>query len=255
MVKIYFDGVLMGQWNGSTNAGTPATNGTYHVQATNIDSLGVVTTTTLQVIVNRTYSKVSVEVFNEAGEVVRNLYATLNAPVSVQMAGLALSAETFNPYSANLPVGTVLTITDTQGGTVILSWNGRDDAGGVVTSGRYLISAHWLDGLGGEQTINKEVTVMDQGGPTGLVSARPNILKGIGATTLFVSSQGGLTLQVQLYDMSGERVADVTGQAGQSQAVWSAVNVASGIYLAVVELKDASGNRVARQTLKLAVVH
>jgi hypothetical protein len=123
-----------------------------------------------------------------------------------------------------------------------------------VTSGRYLISVHWLDGQGGEQTINKEVTVMDQGGPAGLVTARPNILRGKGASALFVSSQGGLTLEVQLYDLTGERVDSVVGPAGTSQAVWPALKVASGLYLAVVELTDGAGNRVSRQALKLAVV-
>jgi|GEM_PF-1385606 len=255
IVKVYFHGVLLGQWDGSTNLGTPATNGSYHLQATNINTLGVITTTTLQVLVNRTFSKVTVEVFNEAGELVRRLYASINAPVSIQMAGVSLSADTFSPYSTTLPTGTVLTVTDTMGGAVTLSWDGRNSSNTVVTTGRYLLSVHWLDGTGGEQTINKEVTVMDQGGPSGLVTARPNILRGRGASTLFVASQGGLTLHVQLYDLTGERVDTVEGGAGQSQAVWSALKAASGIYLAVVELIDADGHRIARQTLKLAVVH
>ncbi len=256
VVKIYFDGALLGQWNGNTNSGTPATNGTYHVQATSVDSLGTINTTTLQVVVNRSYSQVTVEVFNEAGEVVRHLYGTLAAPVSVQMAGVDLSAESFNPYAPpTQPQDTVLTITDSQGAAVSLTWDGRNDSGVVVTTGRYLLSVHWKDGTGDEQTINKYVTLMDAGGPAGLVTARPNILRGRGASTQIVASQQGLTLTVQIYDLMGEMVDKVEGPAGQSQAVWSALKAASGLYLAVVDLTDAAGNRVSRQILKLVVTH
>lgn len=255
VIQVYFDGLLLGQWNGNTSSGTPATNGTYFFKAENIDTLGIVTTTTLQVQVNRSLSKVSMEVFNEAGEVVRNLYTTIAAPVSVEMAAMSLSTNSFNPYSSTLPTGTVLTVTDTLGGAVTLTWDGRDDNGNVVTTGRYFLSVHWIDGEGGEQTLTNEVAVMDQGVPSGLVSAWPNILKGPGATTLFVTSQPGLTLHIQIYDLAGELVGKVDGAAGTSQAGWTADKVASGIYLAVVELKDASGNKVARQALKLMVAH
>jgi hypothetical protein len=97
---------------------------------------------------------------------------------------------------------------------------------------------------------------MDNGGPSGLISARPNILPGEGSTALFVSSQPGLNVHVQVYDMAGELVYETTGGVGTSQASWTlGRHSASGIYLAVVELTDGSKNRIARQTLKLAVVH
>jgi hypothetical protein len=194
-------------------------------------------------------------IYNEAGEAVRNLYTTVAAPVSAGMSSINLSAAVFYPYSANPPTGTVLTITDTQGGTVALTWDGRDDQGAIVTTGRYFLSVHWDNGEGGEQTITKVVTVMDQGVPTGLVSAWPNLLKGRGASTLFVSSQASLTLYIRIYDLAGERVDQVWGPAGTSQAVWNADQAASGLYLAVVELTDGAGHNIALRTLKLAVRH
>jgi hypothetical protein len=195
------------------------------------------------------------EVFNEAGEVVRNLYTTVAAPVSVQMAAMSLSANSFNPYSSTLPAGTVLTVTDTLGGAVTIAWDGRDDNGTVVTTGRYFLSVHWVDGRGDEQTLTKEVTVMDQGVPSGLVSACPNILRGPGATTLFVTGQPGLTLRLKVYDLAGELVGNVDGVPGRSQAAWTADQAASGLYLAVVELYESDGSFAGRQCLKLIVVH
>ena len=45
------------------------------------------------------------------------------------------------------------------------------------------------------------------------------------------------------------------GRRERVRRVGPPMKVASGIYLAVVELKDASGNKVARQALKLMVTH
>ncbi len=256
-VKIYTDGVLLGQWSGTTNSGTPATNGTYFIQATSVANQGSVRSTALPVEVDWSFSTVSVQVFNEAGEVVRNIYTTLTAPVSAQMSSVVLSNSSLNPYSGSPQTDqTVLTVTDTRGGAVSLAWDGRSDNGSVVTAGQYLLSVRWTNGTGGEQVITKVLTVMDNGGPSGLIAARPNILKGEGASTLFVSSQPGLNVHVQVYDLAGELVYAATGGPGTSEAGWTPGRLtASGYYLAVVELTDGSGNRIGRQTLKLAVVH
>jgi hypothetical protein len=257
MVKIYTNGVLLGQWNGFTNSGTPANNGSYFIQAASIDSHGKVLSTAIPVEVEWSFSKITVQVFNEAGEVVRNIYSTLTAPANVLMSSVALSNTSLDPYSSSPQKDqTVMTVTDSQGGAVSLAWDGRSDDGAVVTAGQYILAVHWVDGKGGERVITKQVTVMDNGGPSGLISARPNILPGEGSTALFVSSQPGLNVHVQVYDMAGELVYETTGGVGTSQASWTlGRHSASGIYLAVVELTDGSKNRIARQTLKLAVVH
>jgi flagellar hook assembly protein FlgD len=256
-VKIYTDGVLLGQWNGTTNSGTPATNGTYFIQATSVDPHGSVRSIALPVEVEWSFSTISVQVFNEAGEVVRNIYSTLTAPASVLMSTVALSNSSLNPYSGSPQTDqTVMTVTDSQGGAVSLTWDGRSNDGSVVTAGQYILAVHWMNGKGGEQVITKILTVMDNGGPAGLISARPNILAGEGVGTLFISSQPGLNVHVQVYDLAGELVYATTGGAGASQAGWTpGRQTASGSYLAVVELTDGSGNRIARQILKLAVVH
>jgi hypothetical protein len=49
-------------------------------------------------------------------------------------------------------------------------------------------------------------------------------------------------------------VTTIEGPAGTNQAAWNASGLASGIYLAVVDLSGANGAQLGRQVLKVAVI-
>ena len=89
-----------------------------------------------------------------------------------------------------------------------------------------------------------------------LVVAKPNVIdrsKGVISTTFAVN--GNVTLHVGLYTVAGEltRVAD--GGAGTGQVSLDASALANGLYLAVVDIQNPNGGIMARQTLKILVLH
>jgi len=55
-------------------------NGNYYVKVDNIDTFGVVRTTTQEVTVNRSLYKADLTIYNEAGEVVRHLLTYVDDP-------------------------------------------------------------------------------------------------------------------------------------------------------------------------------
>ena len=106
----------MGTWNGTNNGGTEVTNGKYYVKIDNIDPTGVVNTQTQAVLVARHLATLTVNIYNEAGELVRRLDQTVADAVTMNT-GFNLSASTFSPGYKGGP-NTVLTI-GLSGGTTI----------------------------------------------------------------------------------------------------------------------------------------
>ncbi len=259
-VTIYYDGMPLGSWNGTTSSGTLAANGAYYVKVDSLSSLGSEVSTTQEVMVNRTLYTSTILIYNEAGEVVKHLYAYTDDPGQVGVASVNLSSTVIEPGLAPSPgAPSQLTITLSNGTTMV--WNGTSDDGSYVQSGQYLVEVHTVDGSGGETTVIKEVSVEDRNTASGMgvVTAWPNVLnasKGSMTTTFHTNSSLSLTLQVSIYTLAGELVQVNSGDAGTGLVSWDASHVASGVYLAVVELTNPNGGGLmGRQTLKLLVVH
>jgi expansin (peptidoglycan-binding protein) len=258
---IYFNGIPIGTWNGLDSSGNPATNGNYYIKANSIDTMGVVTTVTQRVSVSRSLYKVTIKIYNEAGEAVRSLYAYMSDSGSGTSATqVKLSGTTFEPTSGT-PVGdipTQLKITLNNGTSVW--WNGQSDSGTVVTSGQYFIEVHVQDGQGGETVITEKVTVLSENATAGMgnITAGPNFVNpGSGYNITFRSnSSQNLTLMYRIFDVAGELVQRPTcGPAGANTATWNASGLASGLYFAVVDALNSQGGLVGRQNLKMVVVH
>ena len=230
----------------------------YFVKVDNISNLGVDTSVTQPVIVNRTLSKVSVKIYNEAGEVVKTLYVDSSNPVAGTVSQLKLSASSIDPTSGpvtgNLP--TQLTITLNNGTTIV--WDGTSDNGGVVPSGQYFIEAIEQNGSGGETVMTGHVMVVSDQANAGMgnLLAEPNILnRATGYGVTFISNIPGLTLDVRVYDTAGELVLHRTsGIEGSGSTLWDATGKASGIYFAVVEASAAQGGLIGYKILKIVVV-
>src|SRR5581483_9613364 len=113
------------------------------------------------------------------------------------------------------------------------SWNGQNDQGSFVQGGQYFLEIHSLDGVGGEATITKEVTVRGDLEHSGLgeVTARPNLLDPQSGYLSNLSAALPSTLSVRVYTLAGELVRQFQGGAGTSQATLDASVLASGVYL------------------------
>jgi hypothetical protein len=254
-VTIYYGGQPIGVWTGVTSAGTLVTNGAYYIKVDNVSSMGAEVSTTQEVTVNRTLYTSTILIYNEAGEVVKHLYAYTSDPGPAGVASVQLSASVIQPGSGSPGTPSDLTISLSNGTTVI--WNGTSDNGTYVQSGEYLVEVHTTNGTGGEETVVKQVIVNDRNTAqgAGTVTAWPNVLKGSSLTTTFNSNSSlSLTLEVSIYTVAGELVTKIVGQPGTNQATWNASGLASGVYLAVVDLDNSNGNSMGRQTLKVALI-
>jgi hypothetical protein len=254
-IDIVFNGVVIGTWNGTNNSGNEVANGKYYIKIDNLDPLGAVESQTLQAMVSRHLAQVTVNIYNEAGEVIRQLYES-TADFQSLSSGVTLSATTLSPGYTGSPASS-LTLT-LSGGTV-LAWDGRNGDGNFVTNGEYFIEIQTNDGQGGTSTVTKAVMVFSNGlNPAGgSVVVYPNpwsAASGRKQVNFFLGTPN-MTLRVNIYSLAGELVARTSGLPGSSTAVWdfSDQKVASGLYIAVVAIQNSAGGSV-RQMRKIAVI-
>jgi len=124
-----------------------------------------------------------------------------------------------------------------------------------VESGTYFVEVRASDGAGGEVAITREVTVMAVPQKAGSVVAAPNpVLSGEAGTMFRVTSGAALTLRVSIYNVAGELVRKVEGLPGTGEAWWDTRSVASGLYIAAVEMMAPGLGTVDRQVKKVMVI-
>ena len=261
VVYVVVNGQAIASWNGSDQNGNPVGNGQYYIKLDSQGPDGVITSVSQPVVVNRVLTRVEIDVFNEAGEVVRHLYSYVDDPNGAQMTDIQLSSNILDPGntsgqgapgSVNVDV-----VTNQAGDGLTLTWDGRTDTGSTVSNGQYMLEVHWADGSG-DTVITRDVVVLGSGSSPagGRVYAYPQILTGGDTTTVFKINTPSLTLIVTMYDLAGERIeAPFSGPPGSSAAPWNSAGVASGLYFAVVKIVDGNGLFVDRQVTKIIVKH
>lgn len=256
-VDIYYEGVLIGTWDGTNGLGDPVSNGVYHIKIDNVGSTGSVNSVTQDAVVSRSLSQVVINIYNEAGEIVRHLYGVLDDSTYNLITGITLSSTVINPHSPVTGVPSVVSISSSTG-SLLSNWDGRSDSGEIVSNGDYFVEINAVNGKGGQTNISQEVLVQGQTSnwDNGTVKALPNILTDANPGTDFqVQSTDPLTLTVRVYDLAGEMVARVVGVPGSDSAYWNATGMASGIYIAVVDLNQTDGRWAGRKTMKLLFEH
>jgi uncharacterized repeat protein (TIGR01451 family) len=257
VVYVEVNGQEIATWNGTNQAGDPVSNGVYYMKVDNIDPYGVDTSVSETVTVSRSIAKVQVDVYNEAGEIVKHLYAYADDPGNMNLGNVTFSSSVIRPIVGTpTPNGTGdLTITFPNGETV--TWDGTDDNGQIVTNGTYMVEVNWTNGTGGQQVTTHDVTVeRGNGSPAGgTVFAYPNILKGgAGMVTVQINSPLILTLTASVYDVAGELVKmPVTGLAGNGNVQVDVSKLASGLYFVVVNMTDSNGHFIQRQVTQIVI--
>jgi uncharacterized repeat protein (TIGR01451 family) len=258
-IQIYFDGTLIGTWDGSNNSGKPVTNGTYKIMVASVSNAGVETNVSLSVTVNRQLSNVTVNIYNSAGELVKMLYSSVSNPFNAQMTNVILSSNVIRPGPGDSGSPGSLTITvGTSGTPVTLTWDGTNNSSTIVTPGSYTIQVHWDNGQNDTGDISRTVLVAPTGGLYGTVVAEPNVLEPRATLTTTFNGTGvtnAWTLNVRIYTIAGQLVESIHGVSGTATAQWTASGIASGIYIAAVEVQNANGGVIERQTLRLLVLH
>jgi hypothetical protein len=251
---VEYKGERIATWDGTNGDGDPVSNGAYYVKIDNVDPYGVVSTVEKVVTVSRSIAKVAVNVFNEAGEIVRHLYGYADDPEKLSTMDVDFSTNLLQPTEGTpVPGGTnVVYITSSTG--MSLEWDGRSDSGAIVSNGHYDIEVHYVDGKGGESAVTRGIVVQSTNERGETVYAQPNVLvDGQTTTTVKIDSTRAYTLKVQLYDVAGELIKTVTGVDGTNGTLLDVKGLASGLYIAVVELKDTDGKYAGRKITKIVI--
>ncbi len=251
-VTVYYGNTILGIWNGTNSVGQPVSNGAYYITVDSVNSNGVVTSVTQQAVVSRSIAQVTVNIYNEAGELIRQLYTFTGNSGSVLADNVALSTDVISPGAGGTVPGVVSV---TNGGVTLCQWDGRANNGSVVSNGVYYMEFQVTNGDGDatQTVIVKTISVVNRpGGP--VVAAAPNELTAAQPTALFQAASGS-TVEVRIYDIAGELVDHIQGATGTGNASWNSSGMASGLYLAVVEVMDSNGNNLGRQVLNLSVKH
>jgi flagellar hook assembly protein FlgD len=258
-IQIYYNGNLIGTWDGSNNSGKPVSNGSYVIKVDSVSLVGGVTSVSQQATVNRQLSNITATIYNSAGEVVRTLYNLVGDGSSSQMTNVNLSSDVIAPGSViNGSKSELQIIIDTTGTAVTLTWDGTNNLATVVTPGTYSIELHWDDGQGQTADISRSVLVLAGGGAGGTVLAEPNVLEPAQTMTTTFNGTGitnAWTLTVKIYTIAGQMMTVIQGATGTATAQWTAAGIASGLYLASVEVRDTNGGVIEHQTLKVLVLH
>jgi hypothetical protein len=220
-----------------------------------MDNMGVDKSVTQKVTVSRKLYESTILIYNEAGEIVRHLYALTDDPGNDPALGAVLSTNVIQPGGgAGAP--SQVSIILSNGTTVV--WDGKSDSGTFVQNGQYLIEVHTADGKGGEATVNQSISVLNVARDLShSILCLPNLLDTSNnwSASFQDNADPGTTLTARLYTLAGELIREIPGGVGTAQLSWDAQGLASGVYLAVVEARGADGGLVNRQILKVAVIH
>jgi uncharacterized repeat protein (TIGR01451 family) len=258
-ILIYYNGALIGTWDGSNNSGNPVTNGTYQIKVSSTSTAGVVTSVSQQAVVNRQLSNITATIFNSSGELVRTLYNVVSDSFNSQMTNVNLSSSVISPGSGtNGNSGGLTIVVVTSGTPVTLTWDGTNNSSTMVTPGSYTILINWDNGQGSTTDISRTVMVIPSSGSTGVAIARPNVLEPSQTMTTTFDGSGvanAYAVNAKVYTIAGQLISPIQGAPGTALAYWNASGMASGIYFAVVDVLDANGGNIDHQIFKILVLH
>jgi flagellar hook assembly protein FlgD len=182
--------------------------------------------------------------------------------LGVNMTNVTLNSNVFRPSLATTAAGgssnLASILIETSGTPVTLTWDGTNNSSNLVTPGVYTIEVHWNNGSGQTSDISREIIVMPGSNTSGIAVARPNVLnEANGMTTTFDATgvQNAYSIKVQVYTMTGQLIQTMASPPGSPMVPWNASGMASGIYIAVMEIDNSSGGMLNRQRLKILLLH
>jgi flagellar hook assembly protein FlgD len=269
--QIYVGGLLLATWDATNAAGNTVGNGTYFVKVDSTDPFGITTTVTDPISVSLNNDQMQLKIFNSAGEAVLSLdqsqiAALLGGPL--QTSDYSLGNTSFSPlviapsYADPTARGAAVVITMGSGRSFL--WSGRNDSGGMVSPGQYIME--FSDQLSGQaqQTISQLITVESpsDSAVSGVVLAPNPIYTNQTQQAKFMITVNDVqadNVKINLYTIAGELMGHpITAplSPGNNVVYWNIGNetIASGMYFAEIELKQGN-NMLERKVIKVTVIH
>jgi flagellar hook assembly protein FlgD len=251
-INIISQGTSIGVWDGTDNQGQPVSNGQYYIKIDNIDQMGNVTSVTQPAIVNRKIAQLTVSVFNSAGEEVRQLAVT-EADAMVLADSVSLTNSVITPsYQGGQDNSTTISLSS----GLSFVWDGKNNAGQIVSPGQYYLEIKSTDGQGGETQFTQSVAVLQSGDSLASISVYPNPMNPsvFGDLLTFKDPTGALSLSVRIYTLAGELVSmPPLVNAGSGAFTLNISKLASGLYIADIEMSNSTGG-TQRQLTRVAIL-
>ena len=270
ILQISTNGESLGTWDGTNDNGQLVSNGSYFIKVTTTSPFGATTSVSQTVSVNLSSSTLTALVFNSAGEIVKHISeADIIAMMGVSgltasdlnVSQIQISSSVLVPnYSGTGGNNSVLTITLGSGKS--FTWNGTGDDGVILTPGTYYLQIQsTVQSSHSNQEITKVLHIEGSSEAINGVVLLPNPVR-LNQTSMaqFVVDTDAAqvtSVDVKIYTLAGELVKPLLyNQPGNLGIVYWNVgqtNLASGTYIAVVELNTANGI-IGHKILKVVVI-
>jgi hypothetical protein len=231
--------------------------GVYYIKIETLDPYGHMTTIVKDITVVRIDESVELNIYNSAGELVRQIKQEKNVltdTVSLEKLGDRL---VFTKEGKGIDIKYGNNIGD------YITWDGKNQEGGIVSSGIYevqVILRNAKDGVVSE--ASKTVTVLREGKVyIKELVAKPNpYVKGSGGQIRFEWKLEGIEVgrvTIRIYNVAGELVRKLEGQLGDGHIAWDLKTqnksyASRGIYIAVMEAKNKEGYKDSK-IIKFAI--
>jgi hypothetical protein len=267
-VFISFPGYLMepnGQevsgvsWLANNNNGQLVASGIYTIEVQITNNFGQVTTLLKTVQVIDVVPENSLTIYNSAGEVVANIPLTVS--LSIGVVSVSLTATSYDPdYSPSTGQATKAMdffVTSSSGPNPLpLQWWGTNDQGAPVASGTYTAQLVYYAPGGTKTIVDKPFTVISSRtmGFTGLFAVPNPAQHGDPLEIMYNPISLNYSVVGMLYNLDGQLV-EQSSDPGPSPLVFRTDDLASGVYIAVVEMTTAgSSSVVSRGVVKVAII-
>jgi hypothetical protein len=196
--------------------------------------------------------KLTVQIYNEAGELVRHLYAE-KAVTDDDVKDVTLSTKVIHPGGDGKD-GIPSTVGIVLSNGVATTWDGTGEKGTDVQDGTYYIQAIVENTSNGTVEISRPIAVLGSTSQTGNTGVWPNVITSDQpVVTLHAKTLGaGQHIKATLYTLAGMKAGIIEGQVGQNNVRWDLGRYRNGLYIVVMETMD--GNLLKdRTTLKVVV--
>ena len=269
VVQIFLEGISPAQdifWNGLDLSGQPAAAGIYVIKA-EIQEADGSTANLVTSVATFGPTELSVQVYNAAGELVRQLYSgiIMAAPTS-----MSLSAATLTLGSGTV---TVL-LSGLQPANAPITWDGTDQDGHAVVPGAYTVQSAYSGGGAPRVVDTRPLSVLPAATPTptststatpGSSAHVPIPRKAVAGLPLGPNpvahgqplclsfNTAPLQCALDVFSLSGAKITHRVFDHPGFSACWSTGSVAPGIYLIHLDVTDVGGDKEERWQ-KVAVI-
>jgi uncharacterized repeat protein (TIGR01451 family) len=242
-------------WDGMTNNGQPVTGGAFYVKISAKDTYGHVEAVVKDVTVIADEEYVRLNIYNEAGELVRRIEQPRASGGSISLSTNGDSA-VIGKGEANIKI--MYTASD------YMEWDGQNNNGKLVGNGVYNLVIEAKDKGGQPVIASKNITVINNADKNvlGEMKAAPNPYDAYVNNVpqivfMWQKNAGPGRVTIRIFNINGELVRSLSAGLQQGSTAWKldtsgGAKAVSGVYLCVAEGVNMAGT-LERRKLKVVI--